>query len=197
MKKEKITKIIEIISLFLMVIVLSGCAGKENVQNKMKNEKKIVKEKKGLITGLKDSIKNGVTMKCVSNNSEEQWTTYINGKNIRSEGTNNGEVYVVLVKDGTTYTWTKGNKKGQKMDKKCIEEFKKDMKIEGNMENIEKENKITVNNLTKDEEEGKVKCSPSTKGDFLVPSDVEFTDQCQILKQQMLKFKNQIQKIKK
>ena len=77
-----------------------------------------------------------------------------------------------------------------------MEDFQKSMGM-----NIPSEEESNFENFTPDKMEvqeagGKLKCSPSTKADFSVPGDVEFTDQCALLKSQMSGLKNQMDQIK-
>jgi len=192
-------------------VILTGCGGQNNKLNKVKDNvnakiesgKEMVQEgknladnNKGLVSGLKDAMKRGVTMKCVADSPDGHWVTYTNGKNTKTEGTTmDGHEMVIVAKDDVIYTWDKKTKKGQKMDKKCMEDFQKSMgmNIPEEEDNFED---FTPDKMEAQEAEGKLKCSPSTKADFSVPGDVEFTDQCALLKSQMSGLKNQMDQMK-
>ncbi len=202
------------ISLIVATIALAGCGvktnqlqnAKENINAKIENGKELVEtgkemanEKQGLMGGLKDAMKRGVTMKCVADSADGHWVTYTNGKNTRTEGTTaDGHEMAILVKDDMMYTWDKKTKKGQKIDKKCMEDFQKSMGIDTSAMMKEEENfdDFTPEKMEVQEKEGKLKCTPSTKADFSVPGDVEFTDQCALLKTQMSGLKDQMEKMK-
>lgn len=185
------------------VVTFSGCGEKveqlkemkDDVTSKVESGKQMVDENKGMLGGLKDAMKNGVAMKCVmSDDNGGEWITYTNGKNMRSEGMMGDKTQVVLVIDGTTYSWEKGSKKGEMMDAKCLEEFQKDMGLgEGDIPEQEYEDSFSFEDLEAEEDAGNAKCSPSTDADFSVPSDIVFTDQCKIMKEQMDNLKLQMQ----
>ncbi len=202
MKKENVVKSFIFVGLVAGVITLSGCGEKINQLKDVKNDvtskvdsgKQMVEDSKGMIGGLKDAMKKGVAMKC--EDTENNWVTYTNGTKMRSEGMENGKKQVVLVTDGTTYTWDEATKTGFKMDKKCLENFQKDMGFgQEDMPKQQYEDDFTIEELETKEETGSIKCTPSTEADFSVPSDVKFEDQCEMLKEQMAGYKEQMKKM--
>ena len=186
-----------------MMLGLAGCGdktvdklndAKKDVVSKVEQGKDMAKNEGGLVSGLKDAMKRGVTMKCVTDSPDGHWVTYTNGKYSRTEGTtSDGQEMVIVVNDEASYTWDKKTKKGQKLDKKCLEEFKKNFGGSAMSEDVNEEDfDFTPEKLEIEEEEGKLKCSPSTKADFSVPADVQFTDQCKLMTEQMNKLKQQM-----
>ncbi len=191
------------IGLIVATIALAGCGAKtnqlknakDNINAKIENGKELVEtgkkmadEKQGLMGGLKDAMKRGVTMKCVADSADGHWVIYTNGKNTKTEGTTvDGHEMVILVKGKTIYTWNKKTKKGEKIDKGCMDDFQKDMGIDSSAMTKGDKNfdDFTPEKMEAKEKEGKLKCVPSTKADFSIPSDVQFTDQCAMLKKQM------------
>ncbi len=203
MKKINPVKSFIFMGLVAGVITLSGCGEKvtklkevkNDVTSKVESGKQIVEDSKGMIGNLKDAMKKGVAMKCEDASSD--WVTYINGTKMRSEGMEDGKKQVVLVTDGTTYTWDANTKTGFKMDKKCLEDFQKDMGFgQDDMPKQQYEKGFTIEELETKEESGGLKCTPSTEADFSVPSDVKFEDQCKILKEQMNKYEEQMKNMK-
>lgn len=194
----------------LVMMIFVGCGTTEqtkdattDVTQKIENGKKmvetgqkIIKDSKDVTGGLKNALQNGVAMKCVeTENNNTTWTTYTNGKNFRTYGMEGEKENNVVMKDDVTYTWVTGEKKGMKMDKKCIEDFQKDMNIPKDYSQIEIEEEFSVENLSRDEKDGNLQCSPTTEADFSIPSDVEFVDQCKIMKEQMQQLKAQMPNI--
>lgn len=202
MKKIKLTKSFMMVGLVVGVVVLGGCGEKVNqlkdmkddVTSKVESGKKMIDDGKGLVGGLKDAMKNGVSMKCVS--GEDEWVTYTNGKNIRSEGLEDGKTRVVLVTGGVTYTWDKATKMGVKMDKDCLSDLQGETNIEQpGMTEQEDGWDFSVEKLEAEEASGSMKCTPATDADFSVPSDVTFKDQCKIFKAQMGEYKEQMKEM--
>lgn len=199
MKKVSIMKGFVFVGLVAGVIMLSGCGEKVNqlkdvkddVTSKVEEGRELVDDSKGLVGGLKDAMKNGVAMKCES--KDDDWVTYTNGKNMRSEGMEDGKKQNMLMVDGVTYTWEEGSATGMKMDKKCLEDFQKEMGFgQGDIVEQQYEDEFTFEELEAEEAEGGIKCSPSTDADFSVPSNIKFEDQCKMLKEQMQGFKEQM-----
>lgn len=202
------------IGLIVVTIALAGCGAKtnplknakENINAKIEDGKDLVEtgkkmadEKQGFVGGLKDAMKRGVTMKCVTDSADGHWVIYTNGKNTRTEGvTTDGHEMVILAKDKVVYTWDKKTKKGQKIDKGCMDDFQKSMGMDTSemMKEEDDFDDFTPEKMEIKEKEGSLKCTPSTKADFSVPSDVEFTDQCEMLKSQMSGLKEQMEKFK-
>ena len=201
-----------LIGLVALTFVLVGCgnktnpleSAKENINAKIENGKELVEtgkkiadEKQSMVGGLKEAMKRGVTMKCVTDSADGHWVIYTNGKNSRTEGTTaDGHEMVILAKDKVVYTWDKKTKKGQKVDKDCMDDFQKNMGMDTSEMMKDDFEEFTPEKMEIKEKDGSLKCVPSTKADFSVPSDVEFTDQCEMLKKQMSGLKEQMEKFK-
>jgi hypothetical protein len=204
MKKIQVFKGLMLGGLIIATIGLAGCGNKtvnklndakDDVVSKVEQGKEMAEEGKSLVGGLKEAMKKGVTMKCVADSPDGHWVTYTNGKYSKTEGTTtDGHEMAIVINKEATYSWDKKTKKGQKMDKKCMEEFQKNFggsaMVDDNKE--KKLDNFTPENLEAEEANGKLKCSPSTKADFSVPSDVQFIDQCQLMTKQMDKLKQQM-----
>jgi len=202
MKKVQIIKSFALVGLMAGVVMLSGCGEKvtqlkdmkDDVTSKVESGKKMVDEGKGMMGGLKDAMKNGVAMKCESKGDD--WVTYTNGKEMRGEGTEDGASQAMLVTSGVTYTWNTTTKTGFKIDKKCLENFQKDMNAaQGNISEQQYEKDFSFEDLEAEEEAGGIKCSPTTEADFSVPTDVKFEDQCKMMKAQMGEYEEQMKKM--
>jgi len=176
-----------LIVILFAAVLFAGCGEKVQELKDAKDDITSKAEKsKGFVGGLKDAMKNGVAMKCVTETegTDEEWTVYTNGINMRAEGMTEGIAQNVLKKGDVTYTWVEGEKTGQMMDLNCLKDFKKELAIPGLEDSFEEED-FSFEELEESEESGKTKCSPSTEGDFSVPKDIDFTDQCAVIKKQM------------
>ncbi|NTW90323.1 MAG: hypothetical protein HGB37_05450, partial [Candidatus Moranbacteria bacterium] len=97
---------------------------------------------------------------------------------------------VVSIFDGKTmYTWVDGTKQGMKMDLECAKSLKDQLPQAGPAGKAEQQSYDTpeqaignIPNITCAEASGQV--------DLSVPSDVTFTDQCEILKSTLGKMKD-------
>ncbi len=192
-------KKISIVVVLLMVVLFAGC-GEKTQESKDAKSNLINKteESKGFMGGIKDAMKNGVAMKCETSSDEGEWVVYTNGKNMRSEGLINGKKQNILKKDEVTYAWEDGSMTGEMMDMKCIQDFQKDLGIPDVEEAFDySEDEISYDDLEEGEKTGKTKCTPSTGGDFSVPKNIKFIDQCKVMKEQMSGIREQMQKVKK
>ncbi|HFC76655.1 MAG TPA: hypothetical protein ENJ27_00255 [Candidatus Moranbacteria bacterium] len=196
MRKENLIKISTLSILIVAVLALAGCQGKEESKTAVKNENRGTDKKVETVAGIKNMLKNGETIKCVSKDNDGEWVTYTNGKKFKGEGMQAGKKQNVLFTNDTTYTWDETTKTGQKMSKKCLEEFQKTIGSTSNTINPEVDKNFSVEKLETEEQSGKVNCSPATGINFSVPSDVNFTDQCEIMKQQMKGLNQQVQKMR-
>jgi len=213
MKKKTILKSAILLAGVGVAVILAGCGGqsnkldkaKDNINAKIESSKEMIQEgknladnNKGLAGGLKDAIKKGITMKCVSDTADGHWVTYIKGKNTRTDGTTaDGHEMAILVKGKVIYTWDKKTKKGQKVDQGCMDEFNKSMgNAISDAEEARPYEEFNPENMEIEEKGGKLKCAPSTNADFSVPSDVHFDDQCAMLQKTMSGLKNQMNQMK-
>jgi hypothetical protein len=188
------------VSLFL-VLGLSGC-GKTN-ENKInnseiettKNQDDIVANEEkstgeiSMVDKLKNAISSGKKMKCTYKMNEEggaaEVITYMHGDKYKSEVIT-GQMKTVAVFDGEAmYSWVIGQKIGTKMTMDCIDSL--DVKGETSAEAIPE-------GTPKGEDEDKfmetlsdaqnLSCEDAGEIDFSIPSDVSFSDQCEMLKSQ-------------
>ncbi|XLQ20420.1 MAG: hypothetical protein ACKUBY_01405 [Candidatus Moraniibacteriota bacterium] len=188
MKNIKAIKSASVIGVVAGVMMLSGCG--EQVANMKDDVTNKIDEGKGIVGGLQDAMKNGVAMKCVS--SEDDWVTYTNGTNMRTEGTENGKKQIMVMTEGVTYLWEEGSTTGEKMDPKCFDAMMpENMDMEMPEDEIF-EDEFTVESLEAEEEAGKISCSAATDADFSIPKNITFTDQCDIMKKELEKFKEQM-----
>ena len=146
---------------------------------------------KGALMGeqIQNAIQKGDTLECTYQVSEADENsvikTYISGEKYKSVVTTNGEEFNAIFDGETQYSWSSlGEKKGVKMSSKCMEDLGGEEEADDEMEDEAdyEDFKTTSEILDQDVE---MSCSKAGKIDFTIPSDVEFVDQCEMLKTQM------------
>ncbi len=167
-------KKVTIFAIFIATILLvSGC-GSTNESNNDSATK--------VANKIQNAINKNKAVKCVSKIDGGKSVTYIQGKNIKTEIEIDGKTRISVTKNGEeTYSWTKGEKQGQKFTAKCMKEFADEMKQPAPKQDFE----ATVKEIENNEINGNLSCESVAKIDFSVPSDITFTDQCEQMKKQM------------
>lgn len=196
MKTINITKGTFLSSTIVLMVFFSGCSNESNIEKGIEKTKNNAIEKSKVITEhIGSSIEKGIAVECVNTLDSKQMKSFIEKGNVRSEMTINGKKQIIVVKDGTTYSWYDGEENGQKMDKVCLDDLKKySENMTDNKVKQPEEKMISVESLKKDENAGKIKCSPTKNVDFSIPSNIKFIDQCQMVKQQMQQIKERMKK---
>lgn len=167
--------------ILLSALVLGACnkstsvsRGSKSDQGEQKSVEQKVQEKKGegFVGKLKDAMNLGTAMKCTWKQGENSYgESYVKGKNVYSEFTNEGKTGYMIMKDDCMYTWEKSNPQGIKM---CS------LKTETTEETGEPEQ----DDFDFSEMKGSApddmdyNCSPAVFADnkFSPPSDVKFMD---------------------
>lgn len=202
-----------IFSTLLLALVLGGCSkgGEEKTigeqdPNSAKESQQLTgeiatggenepKEEGNILNKLKSAVTSGKKMKCVYKIENEGKSTeivsYMQGDKYRSE-IDMGAIKTRSVFDGDVmYSWTEGQKQGMKMTMDCMESLGGETAAGDNKEEeiALKDGDDFVESL-KDAQN--LSCEDADDIDFSIPSDIEFTDQCEMLKSQqelMEKFK--------
>lgn len=191
-----------LLSIILMVFILSGCSGKnkETVGNNNLDTNGVVQqveenvanknaemEEGNILNKLKNSLSSGKKMKCVykieSEGNATEIISYMQGEKYRSEIAM-GAIKTKSIFDGDTmYSWVEGQKQGMKMTMDCMESLGNESNTpeDKNGEILPKEGDEFVESL---KDAKNLSCEDAGDIDFSVPSDVEFTDQCEMLKSQ-------------
>jgi hypothetical protein len=201
-------KTLTILTLVLTVSFLAGC-GKKAVENQNQNQNQttVANGNNGnsgengkletAINTVKDAISSGKKMKCTYtmdiNGQVLETESYVDGKNHKSITTINGEKNYSVFDGDMIYTWSDKDMKGTKMSMKCMEDLK--TKTEENPQ----ASPSTLENIKANQEDFEdamnVKCDPVGSVDLAVPSGIEFTDTCEMMKnslEMMNKYKNQM-----
>lgn len=184
MKKMKIA------ALMFGALLLAGCGNQAVEKNENKNkqetqnqEREQERNQNGIISSIKDAMNSGKEMKCTyrikAGQDEIETVSYVKGNKYRTETNMNGMVQKMIYVDDTMYSWSGKDKKGLKMTKACTDELAGDVS-ENSKEDVPEEMNFSAENNFKDAVD--VKCEAVSGTDFEVPSDVQFEDQCEMMR---------------
>ena len=172
------------------VLVFVGC-GNKTVNNQNENQEQAQTESKseesGIISSIKDAMDTGKEMRCEykikdANGGESSVITFVDGKKYRTDMAVGGQTQHIIFDEEAMYSWREGQKQGTKITVACSEELAKNApQAENNntSEAIDPTGEKTFDNALD------VKCEEAMGTGFSVPIDVEFQDQCEILKNMM------------
>ena len=137
---------------------------------------------------IQEALQRKERLKCtyrISDNEEEMLTeVYMEGEKYRSKMTDGKEEMISIFDGKVHYNWTTSTKKGMKMDSSCLEE----LQVPDDAEQVEDIDQEIDSYKTTDEildQELEMSCDKTGTIDFAPPTDVEFIDQCEMLKKQM------------
>jgi hypothetical protein len=180
-------KKLKLLLLFAGVMLLAGCGNKavNNPETGTVSEPSPAKTESkdaGVISSIKDAMGLGQEMKCtykmkVGNDTIET-ISYVNGKKYMTETLVAGNKQKMVFDEQAIYSWPENAKTGTKFYVACMKELEK---------NIPKTND---NSAAAPDPTGEktfdnaldVSCVPASGADFSIPSDVVFTDQCEMMK---------------
>ena len=175
-----------VLSMFLAALLFSGfnCGGDKDVQDA---ETTPAKEDSSIIDDISEAITLKKKMECKYKVTDEKGDaveskSYIQGDKYKTEFTAAGAKQTSIFDGQTIYTWDENTKQGTMMDIDCLDDFKTvSSSDEADTEDFE-EYKSSDQIL---DEGVDVSCRPVAAIDFTIPDDVNFVDQCELLKQQM------------
>lgn len=157
--------------------------------------------KKGELVGeqIQSAIQKGDALECTYRMSEADENsvvkTYIAGEKYKSIVTTNGEEFNAIFDGETQYSWNSlGEKKGVMMSLKCMEELEGEDEMDDGTDEEEDFEEFKTTSEILDQDIG-MSCSKAGKIDFSVPGDIEFVDQCEMLKTQMKQMEQMQQSI--
>ena len=179
-------KTIKIVAVAVGILLLAGC-GNKVTDNQSQNQEQAQKQTQGktqggVISSIKDAMGLGKTMRCTyriqDQNGQSEVVTYVDGEKYATEMTIAGRKQRMVYNKEAMYNWQEGQKQGMKMTKSCMEEMGKNAP-EDNTENEDMPEFSAQNNFDGAMD---VKCEEVSNADFSVPTDVEFQDQCEMMK---------------
>ncbi len=174
--------------------IFSGCGNQAVVQAPAQKETpvEVKNESPSVISSIKEAMGLGKKMKCTytfgTGDSKFDSVAYIDGQKYKSASIIAGKVNNTYFDGSAVYSWMEGGKTGTKMTMACINELKSSLPQNQpagsgpqTVKNPEDQFKDVVN----------TNCvAADTTVDLTLPSDVTFTDQCEVLKKTMDSIKN-------
>lgn len=197
-------KVSLIVASLFLVLILSGCGkveknnndqanldlaeSKNQTQGEATTEDGTTESEGGIVAKLKNAISSGKKMKCTykmgDENTATEVITYLQGDKYKTEIVM-GQIKTVSVFDGDAmYSWVAEQKTGTKMTMDCINslDVKGEAENESVPENIPEEDNDKFMETLADAQN--LSCEDAGDVDFDIPSDVNFSDQCEMLKSQ-------------
>ena len=135
----------------------------------------------GVINSIKDAMGLGKKMECTYadnlNGATVTAVTQVDGKNFKSVSDLNGKKVYSVMKDGVMYSW--GEISGipaTKLDLNCVKDLQKNLPPSQQAAAPDQDPLKSFDNATK------VSCKPVDSIDISVPTDIQFQDQCEMMK---------------
>ena len=175
----------------LVIVVLAAIAGaffftkKSEMPattggNKGTVEKAVEGAKDSIVGSLKDAVGLGKKMECTYKDAESETKTYIDGMKYKSVTTSKEGEMISIFNGEDFYGWNSKTKEGYVMKKACMEELAKNMpKVEGQEASNPADFETTEDVM---EDFSMDKCKEAGSVDFSIPKDINFVDQCEMLK---------------
>lgn len=170
--------------MLVFALTLSACGNKTQTQEK-EMAKEMAGEKSGMISSIKDAMGMKKKMKCTykikAGGEEMESISYIDGEKYRAESKVMGKKHIAIFDGSDMHSWSEGQKTGMKMTKKCTEELQAQNREmnQGEEKQNQEEFQAGAENFDNAID---VKCEEVSDIDFSIPTDVEFVDQCEMIK---------------
>lgn len=142
-------------------------------------------EKVGVVSSIKDAIGLGKKMKCTyitsdGSGGQSSSSIIVDGKKYEFSAEVNGQTSYGIFDGETQYIWSGNTKQGLKITKACIDELTKSIPQNGD------NNSSTAPKDPQDFENSfgngaSAKCEPTSE-DLSVPTDINFIDQCELMR---------------
>lgn len=195
-----VNKSLMFFAVFIAVIFLSGCkkevktdVAKDTAENISVGAEDSTGGVKSKAEDIRDAILKGNKMKCTIKADSSDGTVesefYVQGDKYKSTvDTPEGKFYSVF--DGkAAYTWTEGKKEGMKFDFSCETLLMTDAPMqEGNVADYNTPSGKSSEEII--EGAAEIECDPVASIDLSIPTDVDFIDQCEMLKNLQDQLKN-------
>lgn len=187
MKKQ-----IYLVLLLLAFFLAAGFSCGKSEEAKTEEGTSALEDSDGSLIGdFKDALKLKKKMMCTYKVSDQgqayEHTSYVEGEKYRTEYSAAGVDYTSIFDGKTMYTWDENTKQGTKMDMTCLEDLQAvtedESADEADYEEYQSSEDMLNTGLN-------VSCRQVSAIDFSVPKDVQFVDQCALLKQQMESLEN-------
>ena len=143
-------------------------------------EKNVGSETESIIGSLKDAVGLGKKMECVYKDAESETRTYIDGMKSKSVTTSKEGEMISIFDGNDFYGWNTKTKEGYVMKKSCMEELAKTMPVTEEGENSNPADFETTEDIIEDTSMDN--CKETGAIDFTIPKDINFVDQCEMMK---------------
>jgi len=185
-------KIFSLFAVVTAVLVFSGCANQKAAETPAQKETpaEVKKETGNVISSIKDAMGLGKKMKCTysvgTGDSKFESTAFIDGKKYKSSSMIAGKLAYAYFDGEVMYSWMEDTKTGTKMTMACINDLKTSLPENqpANIPSVAKSPEEQFDNAVN------ANCVPAETADFSVPTDVTFTDQCEMMKKTLDSMKN-------
>jgi hypothetical protein len=189
-------KIMIAIVAILAVVAFSGCTKKTSPVSEVKTPQAKQATEASVISSanaIQEAMRSGEKTKCVYTITDKdgqvsQSEIFVDGDKYKSITNTNNGVFRAIFDGKATYAWSEGSKNGSKMEMSCMEE----VSFSDNGMSEENQDNPSVPDPTADFKNAvDVNCEKVDSIDLTLPSDVDFVDQCEMLKKQ----KQQLQQL--
>lgn len=200
-------KIILLMGVMLLAITFSGCGKKENVeQNKnvieendnQKNSNAGIsgsdsENEGGIINSIKDAISSNKKLKCTYTSNEDglnmEMITYMQGEKYKTEFAMEGRKNYSVFDGKISHSWEEGSGKGMRINMDCLDELSEGVDTEAIEEDepLDESEEDIMKTFNKAMD---IDCQEVGSIDFSIPENIEFVDQCEMLKQQQKMMEN-------
>lgn len=175
----------KVILLVAGILLLAGCGNKAvDKSSELKAENK--SGGSGMISSIKDAMGLGKTMRCTyriqDQNGQSEVVTYVDGKKYATEMNIVGNKQRMVYNEEAMYSWQEGQKQGMKMTNDCMKEMNADMP-EDEADEVDMPKELDIENAF--DQAMDVKCEEVSSADFSIPANVEFGDQCEMMRNMM------------
>lgn len=143
-------------------------------------EKVVEDAKDSVIGSLKDAVGLGKKMECAYVEGDTEVKTYIDGMKYKSVIVSKEGEMISIFDGNDFYGWNAKTKEGYVMKKSCMEELAKTMPATEEGENSNPADFETTEDVVEDTPLDK--CKETGAIDFTIPKDINFVDQCEMLK---------------
>jgi hypothetical protein len=182
-------KALLVLPIIAATILLAGC-GKNPAQNENQNQTAQQIENTNqdkAVNSIQEAFNSGKKMKCVYSSTDNgktyQGQMYIDSNGGKFETVNivNNQSSYSLFDGESFYTWSGDLKSGMKMSKQCVEDLKNSAPNKG----VPLPASATDNPSDFDKNATDVKCETVDEINLTPPAEINFTDNCEMLKKSM------------
>jgi len=173
-----------VFSFLALVLVLAGCdkANQNQEQNQNQEAQKNQEQKSSMISSFEEAMGLGRKMRCTfrvkDQNENFESAGYVEGKKYRSESMVGEKKFISIFDGETFYSWNEGEETGFKMNQECANGLGEPNQ---NQEQNQEQQRVQAGDKSF-QDAVDVQCEAVDSIDFSIPEDVEFTDQCEMLK---------------